>query len=403
MGQVCTNDFTTLGMNGIRHAVMCNEKGQILTDGVVIRIGEDRYRTYWLDPVISYYVNTSDLDVHGENMSGKEYFIQIDGEKSLEILENAFQANLHDIKFGRHRIQEVNGKQVRIIRLGMSGNLAYEIHGDMADYAEIYNLVWAAGEKLGARKLGLQAYNMFNHTEAGFPNINLHYPLPWLETSEKMTEYMRTVPQLSMFNLNRRLLGSVGDDLQARFVTPYDVGWDFLIKYNHDFIGKEALLEMSKKPQKKCVTLEWNAEDVAEVFAMSRSVANEAHLYEEFIRFRELADGILFSEITPKSQVLVCIADHFADRFPLENWVIYDKTHKMFLLHRKQAEWALVTGTPLNRRTADRISESEKTYSELWKEFFESISISERENPVYQRTHLPLRYRNDMTEFSDQT
>ena len=64
---------------------------------------------------------------------------------------------------------------------------------------------------------------MFNHTEAGFPNINLHYPLPWLETSEKMTEYMRTVPQLSMFNLNRRLLGSVGDDLQARFVTPYDV------------------------------------------------------------------------------------------------------------------------------------------------------------------------------------
>ena len=71
MGQVCTNDFTTLGMNGIRHAVMCNEKGQILTDGVVIRIGEDRYRTYWLDPVISYYVNTSDLDVHGENMSGR--------------------------------------------------------------------------------------------------------------------------------------------------------------------------------------------------------------------------------------------------------------------------------------------------------------------------------------------
>ncbi len=75
-----------------------------------------------------------------------------------------------------------------------------------------------------------------------------------------MTEYMRTVPQLSMFNLNRKLLGSVGDNLQDRFVTPYDVGWDFLIKYNHDFIGKEALLEMSKNPPKKCVTLEWNAE-----------------------------------------------------------------------------------------------------------------------------------------------
>ena len=67
----------------------------------------------------------------------------------------------------------------------------------------------------------------------------------------------------------------MGDDLQARFVTPYDVGWDFLIKYNHDFIGKEALLEMSKKPQKKCVTLEWNAEDVAEVFATMLSPGEE--------------------------------------------------------------------------------------------------------------------------------
>lgn len=47
--------------------------------------------------------------------------------------------------------------------------------------------------------------------------------------------------------------------------------------------------------------------------------------YEEFIRFRELENGILFSEITPKAQILTCVADHFEDRFPLENWIIYDK------------------------------------------------------------------------------
>ena len=50
--------------------------------------------------------------------------------------------------------------------------------------------------------------------------------------------------------------------------------------------------------------------DVAKVFALSRSVSNEAHMYEEFIRFRELENGILFSEITPKAQVLTCVADH---------------------------------------------------------------------------------------------
>lgn len=141
--------------------------------------------------------------------------------------------------------------------------------------------------------------------------------------------------------------------------------------------------------------------DVAKVFAMSRSVSNEAHMYEEFIRFRELKNGILFSEITPKSQILTCIGDHFQDRFPLENWVIYDKTHKVFLIHRKQEKWALVWGESLDVDAAGRVSEDEKKYARLWKEFFKAISIRERENPKCQRNHLPLRFHGDMTEFTD--
>ncbi len=275
LNSVCTNDFSTLGMAGIRHAVMCNEKGQILTDGVAIRIGEERYRTYWLDPVISYYVESSDLDVYGEDVSGTEYFIQIDGEKSLEILEDAFQANLHDIKFGRHRIQNVDGKDVRVIRLGMSGNLAYEIHGDIADYEEIYNKVWASGQKFGARKLGLQAYNLFNHTEAGFANINLHYPLPWLESGEGLADYCLKNPAKCFYNINRKLIGSVGSEIEKRFVTPYDVGWEFLLKFNHEFIGREALEAMKDQDHRTVVTLEWNPEDVAKVFASRIDPAQE--------------------------------------------------------------------------------------------------------------------------------
>lgn len=139
--------------------------------------------------------------------------------------------------------------------------------------------------------------------------------------------------------------------------------------------------------------------DVAKVFAMGRSVSNEAHMYEEFIRFRELKNGILFSEITPKSQVLTCIGNHFADRFPLENWMIYDKTHEVFLIHRKQEKWRLVWGETLNADAVSEVSDGEKDYASLWKEFFETISIKERENPKCQKSHLPLRFRRDMTEF----
>ena len=61
---------------------------------------------------------------------------------------------------------------------------------------------------------------------------------------------------------------------------------------------------------------------VEKVFELSRRVGNESHFLVEFIRFRELESGILYAPITPKCQVLTCIAPHFADRFPLENWMI---------------------------------------------------------------------------------
>ena len=264
---ICTNDFSNLGLTGIRHAVIGNEKGQILTDGVALKVAEDRVRTYWLNPPLAYLAETSGMDIQVEDMTGREYFIQIDGEKSLEILEDAFQADLHDIKFAKHRIQMVDGKAVRVLRLGMSGNLAYEIHGDMADFAEIYNKVWASGQKFGAQKLGLHAYNLFNHTEAGFPNINLHYPLPWFESGEGLANYLYQNPMTAFYNIKRELKGSVGDDLEFRFMTPYDVGWDFLVKFNHDFTGRAALEKLAKERLRTCVTLEWNADDVAAVYA----------------------------------------------------------------------------------------------------------------------------------------
>ena len=80
----------------------------------------------------------------------------------------------------------------------------------------------------------------------------------------------------------------------------------------------EVLQEARKIRQSEKIMEHLGCPAVADVFSMSRSVSNEAHRYEEFIRFRELENGILFSEITPKAQILTCVADHFEDRFPLE-------------------------------------------------------------------------------------
>ncbi|MGI6229416.1 MAG: hypothetical protein ACOYJL_00735 [Tractidigestivibacter sp.] len=263
---ISVNDFSKLKYKGIRHMIITNDKGQILSDGVVMRKSEDRYRTYWLNPPIQYLVETSDMDVRGEDMTGKEYFIQVDGIKSLEILEDAFQQDLHDLTFAHHRDIEVDGRQVTVLRLGMSGDLGYEFHGPIQDYAYMYQKVWESGKKFGARKLGMHAYNEFNHTEGGYPNILQHYPMPLFESDPGLAQYLREHPAMAGTNFNRKLAGS-STDLEERFVTPYDVGWGFLIKYNHDFPGRAALEAVKDNPPRTLATLEWNAEDVGKVFA----------------------------------------------------------------------------------------------------------------------------------------
>ncbi|MCD8250265.1 MAG: aminomethyl transferase family protein, partial [Lachnospiraceae bacterium] len=222
------------------------------------------YRTYWLTPVIDYYVAKTNMDVQGTVLTGKEFFFQIAGPKSLEILEHAAKADFHDIGFARHEMKSIAGVPVRVLRLGMAGTLAYEVHGDMDKQEEVYQAIWEAGQAYGIKKLGRVAYCM-NHTEAGFANINTHYPMPWFE-DEDIAKFMWAHPEISWMNINRQLIGSMGDELELRFKTPYDVGWGDLVKYDHEFPGRAALEKIAAEDKNRIVTLEWNAQDVAAVY-----------------------------------------------------------------------------------------------------------------------------------------
>lgn len=162
-----------------------------------------------------------------------------------------------------------------------------------------------------------------------------------------------------------------------------------------------AMLEARNLENSRQIMAHLSHPKVRKVFELSRKVSNEAHFYQEIVRFRELSNGILFSEIEPRSQVLTCLGDHFSNRFPLENWMIYDKTHNMFLVHQERHPWVLVLDEELNREMVTNVSDRELTFARLWKGFFESIAIKERESYERQRQHLPLHYRTHVTEFTE--
>ena len=129
---------------------------------------------------------------------------------------------------------------------------------------------------------------------------------------------------------------------------------------------------------------------------MARKVGTEAHRFLQFVRFRELENGILFSEIEPKSHIIAMVAPHFEDRLPEENWIIYDATHNLAAVHARRTPWVLTRETAFYSLLS---SKKETDYGELWKIFFHTISIESRKNPTCQRNMLPLWYRKNMLEF----
>ena len=189
-----------------------------------------------------------------------EFFFQIDGPKSLEIMEEACQCDLNDLKFARNKKARIAGKEVMVHRLGMSGALAYEVHGPAEDAEIVYCRLREIVEKFDGRMMGGANY-LLNHTVAGYPNQYIHFYYPFLSSGEGLAEFAKTAvyPRLIF-------TGSASDDENNFYVTPYDVGWGYLVNFNHDFVGKQALLEIAKNPPRKVVTLEWNTEDVGDVF-----------------------------------------------------------------------------------------------------------------------------------------
>ena len=79
--------------------------------------------------------------------------------------------------------------------------------------------------------------------------------------------------------------------------------------------------------------------------------------------------------------------------------MIYDEGRQLAVLHKKGSPCVLTDASDLNADMITDYSSMELEYQKLWKGFFESIAIPERENADLQRTNLSLHYRKHMTEF----
>jgi glycine cleavage system aminomethyltransferase T len=244
---------------------MCREDGIIMVDGVLLRTGEQEFITYFMAPYIQYAFEKGKKEgkynALGENLSGSIFLYQVAGPHSLQILEKAAQRDLHDLKFMHHKKITIAGKDVTILRLGMAGTLAYEIHGNIEHGNDVYEEIWKSGQEDGLIKLGNRAY-MMNHTENGFPQAYYHFPYPWRD-DEGFSEWLG--PARAFGNDDKPPVGSAGTDMSLRYRSPVDLGWEKKIKFDHDFTGRKSLEKLVAERKTTVVTLKWNVEDILDV------------------------------------------------------------------------------------------------------------------------------------------
>jgi glycine cleavage system aminomethyltransferase T len=270
LSRVCVTNFDKFPVGKIKHGLVCNDQGLIIQDGVLMRTGEDEVISYWMAPLLNYALDTckyGKYNVEIEYLTMKVFLFQIGGPVSIDVIEAACGQSLRDLKFLRFMDATIAGKPVRICRIGMAGTLAYEVHGAIEDAHAVYTAIYETGVPFGLRRLGSHCYPM-NPAENGFPQFAVHFVEPRINDKELM-DYLEKTPAMGFWAMHskaKKHRGSASDDINNYYHNPFEFGWNKMIKFDHEFAGREALEKIASENKRTIVSLEWNVDDIADVF-----------------------------------------------------------------------------------------------------------------------------------------
>ena len=136
-------------------------------------------------------------------------------------------------------------------------------------------------------------------------------------------------------------------------------------------------------------------DDVLAMDQLELQTTHEAQKLYGFVRFSRMENGVFYGKITPKNNVLPLLMPFFADRFSDQPLLLYDAVHHLAGVYDLR-EWYLIETAGIH---LPDLAGDELTYRRMWKLFYKTISIAERENQKLRRSNMPKRYWPNMTEF----
>jgi sarcosine oxidase subunit alpha len=167
--RVYTGRYARMKVGSTRYAVMCDEAGVLVDEGVVARLADDHfYFTTTTSGAANVYRELSRLntiwrlDCGLVNLTGAHSAVNLAGPNSREVLRPLTQLDLSGSAFPYLAVRtgRVAGIAARLMRVGFVGEWGFEIHVPAEYGPGLWEALMRAGEAHGIGPFGVEAQRL---------------------------------------------------------------------------------------------------------------------------------------------------------------------------------------------------------------------------------------------------
>lgn len=267
------NSFATFRPGAAKQFIACSPEGHVIGDAILYYQDEDDLLLVG-NPATTDWVQYNaengsyDLDVEldpvwalNKDKRRLVYRYQVEGPNAYELLEELNGGVLPQIRFFRSDLIHIAGHDVRAMRHSMGGVPGLELSGPWDQRVDVKAALVEAGKKHGLRQIGSLAY-FSTVVESGWWAV----PFSAVYTSPALKGYREWLTDRSA-SARMSLGGSYYSPNPADYyATPWDLNYGHIIKFDHDFVGREALETMKAQAHRRKVTLLWHPDDFTQIF-----------------------------------------------------------------------------------------------------------------------------------------
>ena len=283
------NSVANFPVNMAKQYVPTTPAGHVIGDGILFHLDDEEFVWVGRAPVanwLKYQAETGgykldfELDdrspgrPYGKAVTRAYWRFQIQGPNAWPVIEKLNGGPVEQLKFFRMAEMNLAGQRVRTLRHGMAGEPGLELWGPYETYDETREAILEAGAEFGLLPCGARAYAS-NTLESGW----IPSPLPAIYTGEELRGYREWLAPNSYEATNAVAGSFVSTNIEDYYVTPYEIGYGPFVKFDHDFIGRDALEQIDPAAQRKKVTLAWEPDDVAQIFDSMFDLDGESYQF----------------------------------------------------------------------------------------------------------------------------